>query len=51
MTQPDYTAYQLLTNFLPISYQALSHLCLQGHCYNHVQLRALSGYSGRIAAL
>jgi len=31
MTQPDYTAYWLLTNFLPISYQALSHLCLQGH--------------------
>jgi len=31
MTQPDYTAYQLLTNFLPVSYQALSHLCLQGH--------------------
>ena len=31
ITQPDYTAYQSLTNFLQIAYQALSHLCLQGH--------------------
>jgi len=31
-------------------YQVTSWLS-EGHCYDHVQLWALSGYSGRIAAL